>query len=78
MTVTFLVFLGNVLINVGKHVETESLIKKKAFQRKRFFGNTSEQILTHVQNIPSSNESWGKNWDYFHQTITFQYLLSHT
>ena len=36
MTVTFLVFLGNVLINVGKHVETESLIKKKHFKEKDF------------------------------------------
>ena len=33
------VFLGYVLINVGKHAETESLIKKKAFQKKAFFGN---------------------------------------
>ena len=41
-------FLGCVLINVGKHAETESLIKN-AFQTKVFSKIRSEQILTHAK-----------------------------
>ena len=52
-------FVGYVLINVGKHTQTESLIKKH-FKRKHFSEICSVQILTHMQNMPSSNGSSGK------------------
>ena len=41
-------FLGCVLINVGKHAETESLIKMH-FKRKYFSKIWSKQILTRVK-----------------------------
>ena len=42
------VFLGCVLIIVGKHAETESLIKMH-FKRKHFSEICSEQILTRMK-----------------------------
>ena len=48
------VFLGCVLIIVGKHAETESLIKIH-FKRKHFSEDTDT-----CENIPSQNGSWGK------------------
>ena len=45
-----------VLINVTKHAETKILIKKH-FKLKHFLEICSEQILTHVQNMPSSSGS---------------------
>ena len=41
-------FLGRVLIIVGKHAETESLIKMH-FKRKHYSEICSEQILTRVK-----------------------------
>ena len=62
--------LGYVLINVGQHAETESLIKSIS-NESIFFGNTCE-------NISSSNGSWGKMVIISTKQITFRYLLSHT
>ena len=59
-----LFFLEYVLINVGKHVETESLITMH-FKRKPFAEICSEQILTHVK-IYLHSMGHGRNCNYFH------------
>ena len=60
-------FLGCIVINVGKHAETESLIKKKMhFKRKYFSKIYSEQILTSVK-IYLHIMGHGGNCSYFHQ-----------
>ena len=70
-------FLGYVLINVGKHAETESLTKMH-FKRKHFSEICSEQLLTRVKIYLNNMGHEGKIVIIFTKQITFRYLLSHT
>ena len=58
-------FLRCVLMIVGKHAETESLIKMR-FKRKHFSEIFSEQILTRVK-IYLHKMGHGGNCNYIHQ-----------
>ena len=70
-------FLGCVLIIVGKHAETESLIKMH-IKRKHFSEICSEQILTRVKIYLHKMGHGGEIVIIFTKQITYRYLLSLT
>ena len=75
--ITPIFFLAYVKIDVGRIVDTESIMKKSSnagILRKY----AATRYLTHLQNRPVSAESSGKNGIIFMKQVNLKYLLSYT
>ena len=70
-------FLAYVLIDVGNIVDTERTMKNIS-NAGILLKYAANRYMTHLQNMPVSDGSSGKNGIIFMKQVTLEYLLSYT